>query len=87
MNELQRRRTILGWHIGDAVQLKKRSLKRNDPLRGLTGILLVVRRTRASIDFGSLGRWNVPIESILLPGAVEPDPRQRPLFSNELFDC
>lgn len=87
MSDLQRRRTILGRHIGDDVQLKSVQRKRTDPLRGAAGILLEVRRTRASIDFGSLGRWNVPIESILLPGAVEPDPRQRPLFSNELFDC
>ena len=87
MNNLQRRRTLLGRHIGDEVQLKSVQRKRADPLRGAAGILLAVRRTRASIDFGSLGVWNVPIESILLPGAVEPDPRQQPLFSNELFDC
>ncbi len=87
MNETQRRREILFRHIGDAVQLKASLLKPGDRLRGLTGILLDVRRTRASIDFGPHGRWNVLIDSILLPGAVEPDPRQQPLFGSNVFDC
>ena len=87
MNDLQRRRTILCCHIGGEVQLKTSQCKRTDPLRGLTGILLDVRRTRASIDFGPHGRWNVLIDSILLPGAVEPDPRQQPLFGSNVFDC
>lgn len=80
--ELERRRRILFRHIGDEVQLHPGKLELEDPLWGLCGILRDVKRKRALIDYGPpVGVWYVPIDEVLLPGAVVPDPRQKALFN------
>jgi len=77
---VDRRRAILIRAIGEHLQLKRESLKRNDPLKGLAGELIEVRRTKATLDFDG-DKWDVPIVQILLPGSVEPDLRQLDLFT------
>lgn len=84
--ELDRRRLILSRAIGCRLQLKCKYLKRSDPLRGERGELIDVRRTRATLRFGELGDWDIPIVEVLLPHSVEPDPLQRPLFVEGVRD-
>lgn len=81
--ELDRRRLLLFHAIGDHLQLKREALKPKHVLHGRSGELLDVRRTKATIDFADAGKWNVPIVEVLLPGSIEPDPRQRDLFVDE----
>lgn len=79
--ELDRRRRILCFHIGNEVRLHPAKIKPEDPLRNLCGVLREVKRKRAWIDYGpTIGVWVVPLTEILLPGAVVPDPRQKALF-------
>lgn len=78
--ELNRRRSILSSAIGDYLELKRDAQERDKRLRNRRGKLVEVRRTRATLDFGDIGEWNVSICLLLLPFSVEPLPGQRELF-------
>jgi len=82
-NDIKRRRAILQRHVGNVVTLKRDSQTRiRQQIRGLPATLLDVRRSYAELRFEGINQgWLIPIEYILLPGSVEPDPRQRKLFS------
>lgn len=91
-SELTRRKAILLRWLGQDVQLKRAALRPNDPLRGRSGHLLEVNRTRVLVAFPTektddgdpvFDEWRIPIASILLPGSTEPAPGQRELFDAE----
>ncbi len=77
--EIRRRRRILLSHLGRPVRLKRRALWPGDPLHGREGLLVEVRRSWCTVDFGADRRWDVPIREILLPYSSEPAPGQREL--------
>lgn len=93
--ELQRRRRILWQYIGAHVRLKRDAETTRDFVKGRPGVLVNVNRTRCQVDFVTFDQygapalengepvkqtWNIPIDMVLLPGSVEPDPRQKELF-------
>ena len=90
-----RRKSILFRYIGQDVELKQATLKANDPLRGRSGRLLDVKRTRVLVGFPTektdcgkpiLEEWLLPLTFILLPGSIESAPGQRELFGVEALD-
>jgi hypothetical protein len=66
------RRDVLQQQIGKPVKLCDfihfgGMPERERPIYENYGTLLELRRTKATIDFGQHGKWNIPISSIKLP--------------------
>ncbi len=62
--------------IGETVRIKRSG----HCLDGRSGTLADVRRTRATIDYGLIGKWDIPIVQVTPPLQVEPCPGQLELF-------
>lgn len=80
-SDLSRRRAVLSRYVGYSCELKRGKEKRHKFLIGVPGKLVDVRRTRATVDFGSLGEWTVPVDWIWLPPSPQPAPNQMELFA------
>ena len=78
--ELNRRRSVLSSHLGHDVMAKRGFLKPKDPLVGMRGEVVAVKRTRVLLNFRDGGEWWLPILRVLMPFSSEPAPGQMELF-------
>ena len=96
-NDLHRRREILLRHVGATLSIKREFRAR---AKFADARIVAVNRSRVVVNFpdeplkvvtdffGAKKQtpveWTLPITWLLLPGSIEPDPRQLPLIAEAL---
>lgn len=63
--KLRRLTIVEAVGVPDGVRLRCRGLYTDSRLDDATGVVVAVKRTRAIVDWGVIGRWRMPIEDLL----------------------
>lgn len=53
------------FSIGQTVKINNENIKSNSKLKGAIGKIKKINRTKAVVDFGNIGEWNVPFYLLL----------------------
>jgi hypothetical protein len=63
--KLRRLAIVEAVGVPGGVRLRCRGLYTDSRLDDATGVVVAVKRTRAIVDWGVIGRWRMPIEDLL----------------------